>query len=424
MKIKENFGCIIPILLFCLIIIWIRWSDNNDDIQREENNIIQKQIDSIPDGMLKIKMLNILYERKGLYTNEKLLTLGRIIFEYENLNNLDSALTSLKRYEKIYTKSLFTTTHEADIRYKMGDTIIAQELLKNVIIKNVQYKSMNWCNKTFQRLINCNRGAEYSRYFDYLYNVFCQLNALYYYRTITHNIENNINITLSFLKQINELDNIISKYLSFEQKYRNDVDNSDIERKNLLMNHLKYGDYKSISPFKYDIVDMLYKSRANVVDDLIIEIDSIYGKLKAKQILSENLNAILSTNFTDLLFIKAYKKYIGMDNSFPTKTTYAQYKLFPKKGYKFLTLAIPSTAFNSSSALISQDIYESFVVLRCNDWSICDSSLFTPNTISKYKGSSKNIVMLRSDYKTDTISILDDIIGAFLNYVIVPEPVY
>lgn len=34
------------------------------------------------------------------------------------------------------------------------------------------------------------------------------------------------------------------------------------------------------------------------------------------------------------------------------------------------------------------------------------------------------MVILKSDYSTDTISISDEKIGALLNYVPVPEPVY
>lgn len=424
MKIKENLGCIIPILLFCLLIIWIRWSDYDEYIQSKENHKIQKKIDSISDCKVKIKLLNVLYEKDWLSINERRLTLGRIIFEYENLNNFDSALTILKKYENVYEKSLFTTTHEATIHYMKGDSILAQELLKNVIYEKIQYDSMNWFNKIFQRWINSGHGAEYSRYLDYLYNVYCQLYALYNYRNINHDIKAKTDITLKYLKQINELDSIIPEFLSFEQRCPTDADLYDIERKNILMNHLKIGDYKRLSPFKDDIVSMIYNLRAAIVAELIIEYDSLYEKTKTKQVIMENFNAISSMNFPDLLFIKAYKKYVGIDNYFPTRTTYEQYRSFSKDRYRILTLATPTTALNDSSALINQGVFDSFIVLSCNDWSICDSTLFTRETVLKYKGIPKNIIMLRNDYQTDTTCIMDDQIGALLYYIIVPEPVY
>lgn len=197
MKFENSIGCCIPVLLFSFIFLW--WSSNNEDRQSEENDMLQRRIDSVPDRKAKIKLLNVLYKRDRLSQNERRLTLGRIIFEYDKLNNLDSALTILKRYESVYEKSLFTTTHEAAIHYMKEDSILAQELLKNVISEKIQYEPMNWFNKIFQQWINRDHRAEYSRYFDYLYDVYCQLYALYNYRNINHDIKAKTDITLKYL---------------------------------------------------------------------------------------------------------------------------------------------------------------------------------------------------------------------------------
>ena len=76
MKTKEKLGCIILMIPFILLVIWIRWSNYNDEIQREKINNIQQQIDSIPDGKGRIDMLNMLYEMDGLYRNERYLKIG------------------------------------------------------------------------------------------------------------------------------------------------------------------------------------------------------------------------------------------------------------------------------------------------------------------------------------------------------------
>lgn len=430
MKTKEKLGCIILMIPFILLVIWIRWSNYNDEIQREKINNIQQQIDSIPDGKGRIDMLNMLYEMDGLYRNERYLTLAQISIEHKQLCNLDSALIALKRFEDIYEKSLFTTIYESQIRYMMGDKATSCMLLKNVINENIKYQSMNWINKIFMQWLNSGHDSEYNRYYDYLYDTFCQLYALGYYRYINHDTDENYKTTLSLLERINEMGNIIQEFISFEQKFPQYKDYNESERRDILMSLIGFCDYKSLSQVRLDIVGVLCNMRTNIVNDLIIETDSIYGKSKSKQIIEEYLSDITSINFTDLLFIKAYKKYIGINDEFPTKSTYEQYKSFPKKGYRYLTLATPFITNNpfsankSSSALIDQGILESFVVLSCNNWNIRDSILFNSNYISNHKGMPKNIVMLKNDYSTDTICILNDKIGAMLNYVPVPEPVY
>ena len=62
--------------------------------------------------------------------------------------------------------------------------------------------------------------------------------------------------------------------------------------------------------------------------------------------------------------------------------------------------------------------------MKCNDWSISDSTLFTPETIASYTGKPKKIVYLKKDYTVDSVVISEDKIGARLNTVFVPEPVY
>lgn len=125
----------------------------------------------------------------GVYKNERYLTLGRIVIEYKLLNNPYSALSALKRFENVYDKSIFTTTHEAEIRYMQGDTATSLQLLKSVIDKHLQYEPMNWFTKTFMQWINSGHEAEYNRFYNYFYGVFCQLKALYNYREINHDIE-------------------------------------------------------------------------------------------------------------------------------------------------------------------------------------------------------------------------------------------
>lgn len=424
MKKPAHLGCIIPILILVALVIWIRWSDSQYEKHRHENAALQQYIDSLPDADKRILMLNKLLENRGLHRNEERLIRSRIIFEYENLNLFDSAMMALDSYEDTYDKNVFTEYHRAGILVKKGDTIAAKNIFKEIVCDKGEYKPMNFINRLLQQWLNNGHSAEYSRYYDYLYHHICQLYALASYIRLNHDFEESLELACLYFGDSDYVNEVIANYLSFDKEHPNETDKYDVEKINIKMNHLYLGDYRRLSPYRLDIASILLSNRIDMANRLIIDSDSINGLSETAQILNDNFKSMPTLNFCDLLFMKAYKKYAGINDNFPTATTYTQYKEFPKNSTKLLTFATPMTSVDTPSALINKGVTEGFIVLKCNDWSISDSTLFTPETIASYTGKPKKIVYLKKDYTVDSVVISEDKIGALLNVVFVPEPVY
>lgn len=248
--------------------------------------------------------------------------------------------------------------------------------------------------------------------------------ALASYISLNHDFEESLELACLYFGDSDYVNEVIANYLSFDKEHPNEADMYDVEEINIKMNHLYLGDYRRLSSYRLDIVPTLLCSRINMANRLIIDSDSINGLSETAQILNDNFKSMPTLNFCDLLFLKAYKKYAGIDDNFPTATTYAQYKEFPKNSTKLLTFATPMTSADTPSALINNGITEGFIVLKCNDWNISDSTLFASELIASYVGKPKKIVYLKKDYTVDSVVISKDKIGARLNTVFVPEPVY
>lgn len=424
MKIYEYLGCLIPVGVFLALALLLRYCDHDSDKQKESNEHYIELINSTAEPEKRIVMLRHLVKQDELSKNEKRLYTGRIVFEYETMPNLDSALIALDNYESEYEKSFFTTIHRANILFQKGDTVSAKNLLLEVINDDVEYKPMFWPTKMFWRWLSSGRAEEFNRYWEYLYNIICQIYAVGSYANINPDHKENIEMITSFFRKHHALDEIVSDYCLLERDHRREIDYFDIERYNIHLSHLYFTDYKASSSSKAEIAKGVLTSRADIISRTIIVADSIYGIDNVRNILTD-IGAISAIDFTDLLLIRAFKKYSGIRKDFPTKTTYQDYKAYPKAGYRTITICNPSTFPDGHSAVINQGITKDFVILKCNEWNIRDSlKVFTPNTILQYAGKKKDIVILYDDYTTDTIHITEDKMGALLRFASIPEPVY
>ncbi|MCM1503096.1 MAG: hypothetical protein NC115_10600 [Bacteroidales bacterium] len=422
---KDNIGCYawIVVILICICgIIFIRHEDTIDVIQRREIEKLQQKIDTFSNGYQIIEHLNKLVKFPCLYRNEKMLVRERIVFEYELLGDFDSALQQLNRYENKYKRTIFSTAHKANICIAKGDTTEALNLFKEIIDKPIRYKPMVWINRIFNQWLNSGRSEEYCRFNEYFYNVFCQIYALWYFASYNKELENPIDMWLSFIKNTSDIRQISEDYIVFQSNYPLDVNYYDNQRYN--MNHLYMGDYKKLNSYSGDILRVVLSARMSLANEIMLMADSLYFQSKSKQILSENFMNMPTKDFTDLLLLNALKKYYGIDDSFPTNMSYHNFKKVSKQGKRFLTIASPTTAVDKKSMLIKNGITRDFVVLSCNDWSILDSAVFSTETLKSYINKEKQMIILKENYTIDTLSFSEDKMGALLHYVSVPEVVY
>ena len=63
-------------------------------------------------------------------------------------------------------------------------------------------------------------------------------------------------------------------------------------------------------------------------------------------------------------------------------------------------------------------------MLQCNDWHFSHGTNFLPDSVAKYKGHEKHLVLLSDDYTLDTLNIQTDKLGVRIEHAMVPTALY
>lgn len=421
---KGNIGCLIPIIAIVCIVIWIRYDDVVEDRERHDIVQLQSKIDSLSDSRMIIRLLQQIIDMPRIHYDEKQLSYNRIVHEYENIGELDSALVWLDMVEKEYEATLFTRAHKATILIHKGDTVSSKKIYHTILKTDCAYNPMIWPNKIFKRWLNQKHSAEYARFNEYFYGNFCKIYAIRMLSSLDNDTAIYVSNAIDFINKTSEIGDIAKQYKAFREEHPLDEDWYDCRINNMSLNHLKMGDYTKLNSQAADIVSATLSCRIGLANDVMIYIDSVYTVNKASNILANNFMNMPAVSFIDLLLLKMMKKFYNIDTSLTTSLSYNQYKSLPKQGMRFVTLACPTTLTGSDSYLINHGVTKEFMVLKCNDWDISDSIPFNIEVLERNKGKEKTLIMLKDDYTTDTICFSSDKMGAILRFVMLPEPVY
>ena len=123
-----------------------------------------------------------------------------------------------------------------------------------------------------------------------------------------------------------------------------------------------------------------------------------------------------------MFLIDAYMSLGQADNK--SKITYDDLRSFNKGGMSFLVKLTPTTLLNQESSFIKEGITDSRILIQCNDWHFSHGTYFLPDSVAKYKGKEKHLVLLSDDYRLDTLLIKTDRLGVRIKNVMVPTALY
>ena len=123
-----------------------------------------------------------------------------------------------------------------------------------------------------------------------------------------------------------------------------------------------------------------------------------------------------------MFLIDAYMSLGQADNK--SKITYDDLRSFNKGGMSFLVKLTPTTLLNQESSFIKEGITDSRILIQCNDWHFSHGTYFLPDSVAKYKGKEKHLVLLSDDYRLDTLTINTDKLGVRIENVAIPIALY
>ena len=172
-----------------------------------------------------------------------------------------------------------------------------------------------------------------------------------------------------------------------------------------------------------NIIEDIYRMKWNFASLFLLEYDEVYGYQKTKN----KMRDILKRNHTSSEKYPTFliDTYMSMDSTEKkSHLTYDEFRTFDKGGLSFLVKLTPTTFLTEESSFIKEGITDSRILLQCNDWHFSHGTNFLPDSVAKYKGYEKRLVLLSDDYTLDTLIIQSDKLGVNIEHVMVPTALY
>lgn len=419
---KGKLGCLAVLAVVIGIIIWIRWSDARDARESEIYDGYAAKLATSRDKDSTLMLLEAMYEH-ATYTSQKMQALTNMIFMHETAGESDKALAVLDRYDNEFGHTAATAYHRACILNSSGDSTAACRMLLEIAAPKVPFKPLSAVPRMFLRWLESGHRSELERYEEYFHGNICRVYAMMRYCTINGNKKENLERIKGLLRDMAEVDAIAETYLEKKNEYGYEY-NPSFEHEVIDLKHL-YIDVarRSTSLAPPDYLTGINNLKWDILNTIIMESDTVEGLEATRRYLAEAPISEGALNFSDRFFVRAYRSYAGLDGALPTATDYADYKSWPKNSFKILVMTTPDTS-EGSSALIANGITGDRIVLRYNDWCMADSLLLSQDIINANKDLTKRLVLLRDDYRTDTIVVAPGRIGVAMRPVYVPDPVY
>lgn len=138
---KSYGGCLLAICIFVIFIVWIRFSDSEDEAKAQRYQVLMLQISREKNAEKKITYYNEAYENAST-KNDRRMTKSAVIALYEQMGNYSKAHKLLDEFVDEFEESKFTTIHRAFLFIKEGKTDKAIEQFEAVLAEKKSLKSL------------------------------------------------------------------------------------------------------------------------------------------------------------------------------------------------------------------------------------------------------------------------------------------
>lgn len=407
MKSRGGFGCIVAVLCFVALIIWIRYDDARDEAHSEKALKMRERTLSEKDSSRKIALLQELHDFDG--GNDVILDIMDI---YETQGAWNEALEYLDKIEVNDVNTDAVNIRKAIIKINLGDTITAKTLLEKVLSKRVEYKPLGFWGRWWNRFINSDRREELNRCNDFLDAYNARLMAIGVLLSLSNTVENAY-VAVSRLNELSgNIDLVVEDYERLMAENPKLKLSDFVHSQVLLLNYrIRSGDNKMFMP-DYSIT--AYRQRWFLGTTGLLLANRLHGATAADKWIEDFLSHGSGYKiFTEPLIVKCYRQMRNGKGDLPMQIDSALFAELPVIGQRTLVFIEPTTAGGEPSALIRHGITTDRVLLGCNDWSYMDSVYVTAAYFQQNEGY-KRMTMLSPELKVDSVCIKDKKIGALV----------
>lgn len=418
---KHNYGCLFLIIIFAVIVILIRYSDSIENAKSQRYHELMIQVSQEPNSEKALEIFKEAY-KNATSKNERRRARSGIIALYEQMGNYSKAHSHLDEFIDEFESSKYTDIHRAILYGKEGKTDKAIEKFELVLKENKVFEEPGIIKSLWNYFLDSGSGEEQLKiYYDYFLDYVCNMVALGYESyMISDSIERLKNKERFFLLNP-QIDDVAQSYINYKIEHPKSYGMFEAEKTDI-MQRMHLGLWTTAINTN-TLIEDIYRMKWNFTTFFLIEYDHVFGYQETKQIMKNILknNHTTSEKFPKFL-IDAYMSIDEPDAK--SSITYDDFKSFQKEGLTFIVKLTPTTALSTESSFIKEGITDSRILLRCNDWDFSQRTPFLSDSIYKYKGKTKRIILLSDDYKTDTLNITTDKLGVMIEHVVVPTALY
>lgn len=400
------------LIVFIALVIWIRW---DGDVENQENNKYNNLMAELSHPMPWDKASALWMEAYAFAedNNKRRWCKGHLIMGYEQNGSLSQALELLSNYEEEFGSSTLTAIHRAILLIKCGEEQKGKQILDSVSVSSIPYDAPSFWDNCMDMLFDGNKGLKANMaYLNYFNEYVCRLVALSYRAGIEMDSLSRVQYLENY-ENIADVDSLIKEY----QKFINDHPQASLY---FFYQQMRIEQYIHLYLFQNcwdpdNAVDDVMRFKWAYIQMYLDAYDNCHGYDKTKERFKKLLSRkkLASEGYQKWL-INAYLECDSQNSKY--FLCYDEYKKLNRNGYGWLVKLSPNTSHEVASAFVSAGVTQSCILLSCNDWSICDSTLFNGDMILKDKGKVKNVVILKDDFSTDTLKIKGDRFGVLISY--------
>lgn len=414
-------GCLFTACLFVILVVWIRWSDSEDEAKSNRYKELMSQIEQEPSAEKAIVLFNEAYEN-ATSRNERRRARSGVIALYEQLGNYSKAHRLLDEFVDEFEESKFTEIHRALLFGKEGKTDKAIDIFESVLAEKKEYKEPGLFKRLWNSYLDTGSGETHlSNYYDYFFDFVCNMVALGYESSLINDSTKRLKNKERLFLLNPQIDEVAQSYIDFKIEHPKSYGGFEAEKLDIMQKMHLFLWTTSVST--ENLIEDIYRMKWNFATLYLLEYDNLYGYQNTKQ----KINNLLKRNHTTsekypMFLIDAYMSLGQADNK--SKITYDDLRSFNKGGMSFLVKLTPTTLLNQESSFIKEGITDSRILIQCNDWHFSHGTYFLPDSVAKYKGKEKHLVLLSDDYRLDTLTINTDKLGVRIENVAIPIALY
>lgn len=411
MKIKIKKWHIVLLFFICLI-TWIRYEiHKEEEDERKYNQLMRELAHPLPMDKTA-KLWRKAYSFASGY-NERRFCLGKEILSYEQMGDFQKATKLLYQYEDEFETCTPTLVHRAMLLSKMGNTHKAKWILDSICsAPNVYKEPSTWEKAEDFILLGNKKTPQNEAYTNVLFEYVCKLVAFSYRAGLETDSLKRLNCFKQFEK-LSNIDPYIKEYSAFIEDNNQSYSFYLNERIRILQQTHLYLFQNSWDP--NNAIDDVLRFKWTFLQMYLDEYDRCHGYKRTKTHFKNLLKKCgLASEGYQRYLVDAYLNIDSGSSNYNMQ--YEEFKNLRRGTFRWLVKLTPMTIFGKSSAFINAGITKPCILIRCNDWALCDSVPFTRGTALRYKGKMKHVIVLTDDYKTDTINTNEDLLGVKISY--------